>query len=207
MPTPSETSNSFDGRAKTWDEQPRRIKLADDLFAALARHIPLRPDMVALDYGCGTGLLTLLLARRVHRLVAVDSSQGMLDILSQKLAANGMANVDVLLSDFAKGPVPPGPFDLIASAMTLHHVADVGGLFRIFFALLADGGRIALADLDAEDGTFHSSQDGIHHWGFDRGTFATWLAEAGFSDVRFATATHVAKSRDYSVFLATAQKP
>ena len=122
------------------------------------------------------------------------------------MAANGISNVDALLSDFANGPVPPGPIDLIASAMTLHHVADVGGLLRQFFRLLAHGGRIALADLDAEDGTFHSSQDGIHHFGFDRAVFANWLAEAGFADVRFATATHVAKSRDYSVFLATAQK-
>ena len=207
MPAPSGTSNPFDDRAKTWDEQPRRIKLAEDLFAALERHIPLRPDMTALDYGCGTGLLSLALAPRVRRLVAVDSSPGMLDVLSQKLAAGGIANVDVLLSDFSDGPLPPGPFNLVVSAMTLHHVADVDGLLRIFFALLARGGRIALADLDAEDGTFHSSQDGVHHLGFDRGTFAKRLAEAGFADVRFATATRIAKSRDYSVFLATAQKP
>ena len=200
-------TSSFDERAPTWDEQPRRVQLAADIFAALERAVPLRPDMAALDYGAGTGLLTLALAPRVRRITAVDSSQGMLEVLARKTQAAGLGNVVRLQADFAADSPPPGPYDLVATAMTLHHVADTGGLLRIFFHLLGEGGFLALADLDAEDGTFHSSQDGIHHWGFDRGTFATWLAEAGFSDVRFATATHVAKSRDYSVFLATAQKP
>ncbi|MGD9780726.1 MAG: class I SAM-dependent methyltransferase [Kiritimatiellia bacterium] len=207
MPPPSNAGNLFDERAKTWDELPRRVQLADDLFAAIERQIPLRPDMAAIDYGCGTGLLSLALAPRVRRLVAVDSSPGMLDVLSKKTAARGLANVEQFPSDFSNGPVPPGSFDLVASAMTLHHVADVRGLLRIFFSLLGRGGRIALADLDAEDGTFHSGQDGVHHLGFGRDGFAAWLAEVGFADIRLATAAHVAKSRDYSVFLATAQKP
>ena len=198
---------SFDERAKTWDEEPRRVQLAADIFAALERRIPLRSNWTALDYGCGTGLLTLALAPRVRRVVAVDSSTGMLEVLAQKARAAGVANVEPLLADFSKDPLPPGPFDLVASAMTLHHVADVDGLFRKFHILLAPGGFLALADLDAEDGTFHATREGIHHFGFDRDVFATWLAEAGFADVRFANAARIAKARDYSVFLATARKP
>jgi ubiquinone/menaquinone biosynthesis C-methylase UbiE len=200
-------TNLFDTRAQTWDEEPRRLKLAADIFAAFERQVSLRPGMSALDYGCGTGLLTLALAARVRHVTAVDSSSGMLDALAQKVKSREIHNVGILLSDFAQGPVPAGPYDLVASAMTLHHVADIESLFQKFFALLAPGGQIALADLDTEDGSFHGHRDGIHHLGFDRQALAKLLAACGFVDIRFDPAARVTKTREYTVFLATARKP
>lgn len=200
-------TNPFDLRAKTWDTDPRRLQNSADLFSVLEKRIPLRPDMSVLDYGCGTGLLTLALAPRVRSVTAVDSSRGMLDALSQKTAAAGIRNVAGFPSDFTTDPLPPGPYDLIASAMTLHHVADTESLFRKFFALLAPDGFLALADLDTEDGTFHSNADGIHHFGFDRETLSQQLAASGFTEARFSTALHIEKNaRTYPVFLATARK-
>ena len=202
-------TSSFDARAQTWDDDPRRRKLAESIFAALERAVPLRADMAALDYGAGTGLLALALAARVRRVLAVDSSAGMLAVLADKARARRCANVETLHADFAQDPLPPGPFDLVASAMTLHHVADVAGLLRKFFALLAPGGRIALADLDAEDGSFHGAHAaGVHQLGFDRAALGRQLADAGFADVRFADAARSEKNgRAYSVFIAAARKP
>ena len=201
-------TSSFDARAQTWDDDPRRRKLAESVFAALERAVPLRVDMAALDYGAGTGLLTLALAARVRRVLAVDSSAGMLAVLAQKARAGG-APVETLHADFAQDPLPAGPFDLVASAMTLHHVADVDLLFRKCFALLAPGGRIALADLDVEDGSFHGANAaGVHHLGFDRAALARQLAAAGFADVRFADAARNEKNgRVYTVFLAVGRRP
>lgn len=200
-------TNSFDARAQSWDEQPRRVQLAADIFAALEKQIPLRADMAALDYGAGTGLLTLALAPRVRRITAVDSSQGMLEVLAQKARTESLRSVEILRADFTKDPLPPGPYDLVASAMTLHHVADIDALLRTFFSLLGPGGQLALADLDAEDGTFHDSNAGIFHFGFDREAFSKQLGAAGFTDIRFTTAARIAKTREYPVFLATARKP
>ena len=201
-------SSSFDARAQTWDENPGRRQLADDLFAALERHVALQPGWTVLDYGAGTGLLSLALAPRVRRVLSVDSSTGMLEVLGQKARASGCANVETLLADFSKDPPPPGPFDLVVSAMTLHHVADTETLFRKFFALLPPGGSIALLDLDAEDGSFHADNAGIPHFGFDRVALSRQLAACGFADIHFTTATRIAKnSRTYPVFLATARKP
>ena len=200
---------SFDARARTWDDDPRRRHLAESIVAALERAVPLRKDMAALDYGAGTGLLTLALAARVRRVLAVDASAGMLAVLAQKARAGNVANVGILRADFAHDPLPAGPFDLVASAMTLHHVADVADLLRKFHALLAPGGHVALADLDAEDGTFHAANaPGVHHLGFARGEFAAQLEAAGFADVRIADAVRNEKNgRAYSVFLAAARKP
>ena len=202
-------TSSFDARAQTWDDDPRRRKLAESIFAALAQAVPLRAEWTALDYGAGTGLLALALAARVRRVLAVDSSAGMLAVLAEKARARRCANVETLHADFAQDPLPPGPFDLVASAMTLHHVADVAGLLRKFFALLAPGGRIALADLDAEDGSFHGANAaGVHHLGFDRAALARQLAAAGFADVRVTDAARNEKNgRTYSVFLVAARKP
>ena len=201
-------TSSFDARAQTWDDDPRRRKLAASIFAALAQAVPLRAEWTALDYGAGTGLLALALAARVRRVLAVDSSAGMLAVLAEKARAGG-ANVETLHADFAQDSLPAGPFDLVASAMTLHHVADVDGLLRKFFALLAPGGRIALADLDAEDGSFHGPDaPGVHHLGFDRAALARQLADAGFADVRFSDAARNEKNgRVYVVFLTAARKP
>ena len=200
--------NPFDARAKTWDEDPRRVQLAADLFAALAQQVPLRSDISALDYGCGTGLLTLALAPRVRRVLAVDSSQGMLEVLAQKAKACGLRHVQTLCANFANDPAPSGAHGLIASAMALHHVAETETLLRNFFALLAPGGSLALADLDAEDGSFHGNRAGIPHFGFDRAQLARQLATCGFEDIQFITAARIEKnSRTYPVFLATARKP
>ena len=93
-------TSSFDARAQTWDEEPRRVKLAADIFAALEQAVPLRAEWTALDYGAGTGLLALALAARVRRVLAVDSSAGMLDVLAQKARAQHLAHVETLRADF-----------------------------------------------------------------------------------------------------------
>ena len=90
--------------------------------------------------------------------------------------------------------------------MALHHVADLAPLFARFREHLRPGGRVALADLDLEDGTFHEDATGVVHLGFERRAFAALLAAAGFVDVEMETATITRKAEHaYPVFLATAR--
>lgn len=161
-----------------------------------------------LDYGCGTGLLALALAPQVGRITAVDSSPGMLEVLREKANASARGNITILEADFATGPVPQDSFDLVISAMTLHHVDNVPALLETFFHLLKADGHLALADLDAEDGSFHAGGFGVRHHGFDRDNLAQQLARAGLVDIRVETASQIEKhSRTYTVFLATARRP
>ena len=114
-----------------------------------------------------------------------------------------------LISLEETGPVDlGGPYDLIVSSMTLHHVADVPALFQQFTHHLHPGGRVALADLDEEDGRFHDAAMTIHHRGFSRDQIQAWLKDAGFQEILLGTATVTQKEgRTYPVFLASARRP
>ena len=75
----------------------------------------------------------------------------------------------------------PGGYDLIFTSMVLHHIEDVPALLSLFAAWCAPGGRLAIADLEAEDGTFHSDMTGVMHKGFDRNELASLIESAGFT--------------------------
>ena len=49
----------FDAKAAAWDEDPFKVKLANDISATIMREIAPTKDMNVLDYGCGSGLVTL----------------------------------------------------------------------------------------------------------------------------------------------------
>lgn len=205
-------NRDFDKAASTWDEDPRRVKLAGNVATAIINAI--RPDqtMEVLDFGCGTGLVTLLLQPHVKNIVGVDSSQGMLDILEKKALERGLDTVRTTFCDFERGDRPDGHFQLIVSSMTLHHVPDLTQLFRLFIDLLQPGGVLGIADLDAEDGSFHDDPTGVHHHGLDRKLITSLLSQVGFAECSDITADVFVKGaapeiREYPVFLITARKP
>jgi ubiquinone/menaquinone biosynthesis C-methylase UbiE len=201
-----EQLRDFDAAALSWDEEPRRVKLAAGIATAMAACLPLDPAWEALDYGCGTGLLTLQLAPRLRRIVGVDSSRGMLDRLEGKLRDGAVTNVRTVQVENERVNLPDGELHLIVSAMTLHHVPETGPLLRELHRLLRPGGWIALADLEAEDGSFHEDRTGVFHHGFTRGKMEEMLTATGFVDVTMTIAATVDKGeRSYPVLLAVAR--
>lgn len=202
----------FDEIAATWDESPVRTELARAVGQAIIETVQPRGTELALEFGCGTGLVTALLAPRLGHVVAADNSGGMLGELREKASRLRLDNIEPHRMDVGR-EVPHGPFDLIFSGMTLHHIGDVVGLLRRLAAELAPGGRIAVADLETEDGSFHGEAEGIMHNGFDPQTVVSWLQQAGLEQVAARRIHTVHKTgadereHDYPVFLATARKP
>jgi ubiquinone/menaquinone biosynthesis C-methylase UbiE len=200
-----EGTQRFDQAAGTWDEDPGRVALAQAVAEQILQRLGPMPDAEVLDFGSGTGLLALALQPHVRRVTGADSSAGMLDVLEQKVRALGLDSVRTYRLDDAHPLAAAGPFDLIASSMTLHHVRDLPALFGTFRSILRPGGRVALADLDREDGTFHRPEiTDVYHLGFERGDIRAQLLDAGFEDIQDATAfVHHRNGREYPVFLMT----
>jgi tRNA (cmo5U34)-methyltransferase len=199
----------FDQIAGTWDEDPARVRLARAVADAIAQQVPLTPAMDVLDFGCGTGLLTLAVQPHVGSVTGVDTSSGMLGVLQRKVQELALSSVATRLLQPADGYAFAGEYDLIISSMTLHHVAELAPLFERFRAHLRRGGRVALADLDLEDGTFHKPEvTDVYHLGFERAGLRAMLASAGFEDLVDSTAfVHHRNNRDYPVFLVTGRLP
>ena len=170
----------FDKEAQAWDQKTGRINLAADVTSAMMKTVPLTTEMDVLDYGCGTGLLTLALQPRVRRLTGADTSRGMLDVLKGKIEAQGLRNVTTQYLDMGQGMGLTGSYHLITSSMTLHHVADPATLIRQSYERLNPGGYLCIADLDPDEGKFHSQSDGVFHEGFTRSAMGRWFAQAGF---------------------------
>jgi SAM-dependent methyltransferase len=174
---------------------------------AIATRCALPADLDVLDFGCGSGLVSLGLKPLVRSVTGVDTSRGMLDVFERKVREQGLDGVRAVLLSPDVPLSLPDRFHLVVSSMTLHHVTDVAALFARFRDHLQPGGRVALADLDLEDGTFHEDARDVVHLGFDRGEIAALLAAAGFVDVNVETATVTRKGeRSYPVFLATGRK-
>jgi 2-polyprenyl-3-methyl-5-hydroxy-6-metoxy-1,4-benzoquinol methylase len=202
----------FDSAAATWDENPTRVKLAHDVARAIRETITLTPEMDVLDFGCGTGLLTLGLRQQVRSITGADSSPGMLDILNQKISSFELTHVKTALFNPDNPASLTGDYDLIVSSMTFHHVPEIPGMLALLWSHLRPGGRLAIADLDCDGGRFHDSNEGVFHFGFERSLLKKEFEAAGFAKVRNRTAAIIHKSspvcrdRSFTVFLMTAEK-
>lgn len=206
-------THHFDQAAATWEEKPARLELARAVAEKIIEQIQPSSAMTALEFGCGTGLVTLAIASRVKKICAMDTSAPMLAVLKGKIRENSIQNVYPSLLDLMNDELPEERFDLIFSSMAIHHVNDISRLLTVFHTLMNPGGRVALADLDSEDGGFHKDVPGVFHFGFDREDFARQMEASGFEEIS-ATTAHVIRRKsaangnpaEFPVFLMTGKK-
>jgi len=202
----------FNKEAATYDAVPARVQLASDVADAILDTVEVTPDMEVMDFGCGTGLVSVRLQSLVRSVTCVDSAPGMLDVLEAKTREQGIDNMKMRCVDIASGGRLVGRYDLIVTSMTLHHIEDVDALLAQFAEVLAEGGRACIADLDLEGGKFHADATGVYHNGFDRAALRRSLEQASFEDVRERTAATVEKPdadgnlRQFTVFLISGRK-
>lgn len=200
----------FDSKARQWDQNPVFIERANQIAAGIRAAVPLNTLMRALDYGSGSGLLSFPLRESLGHIVLSDTSPGMLQVVEEKIAAQGISNMTSRLADLSVTALPDERFDLIYSSMVLHHIPDTDAILRAWHGHLNPGGWLCIADLDQEDGSFHGIEVDVHH-GFDRAALTTQVCAAGFGEPSFSTVFQIDKeqpqgTRAYPVFLMVARK-
>lgn len=198
-------SERFDRAAADWDKGDTRQNIANAVFQTITSRVALLNHMDILDFGCGTGLLSFKIAPLVRTVTGIDLSEKMLEELEKKNSAELYVmptRQDIMLRPLER------QFHGIVSSMAMHHIEDTAKLFETFYEHLKRDGFIAIADLEAEDGTFHThGNEGVYHFGFERERLRKTIEKAGFSTVRFHHAYTVEKEDgEYPIFLVTASK-
>jgi ubiquinone/menaquinone biosynthesis C-methylase UbiE len=206
-PTGDPAAHPFDAKAAAWDS-PVHVERAVAIAAAIRAAIPLTPATRVVEVGAGTGLLGRALAPHVGSVLITDPSPGMLEVAGEALAASGITNARTRRFDLAADPLPAERFDLATSLMAMHHVLDTDLALARLASLLLPGGWIAIADLDAEDGSFHvdPAERAAVLPGYDRADLGARAVAAGFDRVAFSDAWEIPKNgRVYRVFLLVAR--
>jgi SAM-dependent methyltransferase len=139
---PVRDPQSFDHLAARYDRLA--TLLHPDLRAWLLSHLPPRGDR-ALDLGCGSGVQTETLADRYAEVLAVDVSEPMLARARRVRPRPNVRYERRDLRDVRAGV--DGSFDLVFSAYTLHHVAEVDAVLHRMRSLVRPGGLVLLVDL------------------------------------------------------------
>ena len=206
MPTSLQREDKFHGRAEEYDNVDFRQKYVEDMARSIRDHLPDDRKVTIMDFGAGTGLLTERLAPYVEKIVAVDISESMISRLAEKAASLPcsieLERIDLQREKYGK------QVDGIVSTMTLHHIEDIPALLENLLNALEPGGFLALCDIDSEDGTFHTVDSGVMHYGFDRDALKKLFESAGFIEVCVADSTIVRKPHgDYTAFILSARRP
>ena len=140
----------------------------------------------------------------VNSITAIDISKSMNEQLNKKRESLD-CDLELIEMDLSKSNLDR-KFDGIISSMTMHHIEDCKAMIRKFRSMLNSGGFIAIADLEKEDGSFHTAEDaGVFHFGFTSDVLIDFASSAGFSDVAVESVSTVHKPQgNYPVLLLTA---
>lgn len=201
----SKQKDYFAEKAEGFDGQKSITQNVDNIGQTIIKNLFFSKEMHIMDFGSGTGLLLSQIAPFVGKITAVDISASMTAVLQSKISEID-CKLEILELDLTKETLDT-KFDAIISSMTIHHIENVQDIFNKFYSLLNDNGTIAIADLDKEDGSFHTEDTGVFHTGFDRNEFLSFAKNAGFRDLKIQTASIMDKpTGKYPVFLLTAKK-
>ncbi|MGE4477432.1 MAG: class I SAM-dependent methyltransferase [Deferribacterales bacterium] len=202
----------FDARASEWEKKGRRVQLAKDVVSAIIKYAEPKKDIDIADFGTGTGLIMLGLSEYGRSLTGFDTSQGMLDVLNEKVENAGLKNIKTVLLDVKKEDFPKESFDMFTASMVIHHMDEPEIFFRKAYDAIRTGGQICVADLELTEEPFHDvPHEGVKHGGFEPEALAEMLRSCGYKDVQINTAAVIEKERDgrkieFPIILATGHK-
>jgi len=203
--------SEFDQKAQDWDKNKMHLERTMAVAGQLQKMVAFKPNMKAMEFGAGTGLLSFYLKDRFSEITLMDSSREMLKMAEQKMETGDHSKFRTLFLNLEMEDYRGDPFDIVYSQMVLHHVRDIDAIIRKFYHLLNPKGILAIADLYQEDGSFHDGNMDVHK-GFDPEKLLAILLQQGFHDIQIAPCFVIQKEvsadkiKEYPVFLMTAYK-
>jgi len=203
--------NFFDSAAQDWDKNQMHINRTAAVANELENIIEYTENLKAMEFGAGTGLLSIALQNLFSEVTLMDSSAEIIRVTIEKLKKENISKLSPILFDLEKNDYIEKIFDVIITQMTLHHVIDVENIISKFYSLLNNGGQLAIADLYKEDGSFHDTEFKGHH-GFNPEDLKAILSKVGFKDINYKQCFEITKAENenviktYPVFLLSCKK-
>jgi len=135
-----------------WSSRIGKLILRDKVIS----EINLKGNEQVLDIGCGRGLLTIGIAKKLTsgKVIGLDHWKSTLEynytrqMAEYNIAIEGVGNVaEVTDGDALKLPFDSEKFDIITSSLAMHHITETGLAFKEMRRVLKPGGIIAIADM------------------------------------------------------------
>ena len=166
----------------------------------------LLPPLVIADLGAGDGSFALLLSLSARRVIAVDSSEKMLEVGRDQSARAGVTNIEFRLGDMEEVPIDTACVDVVFFSQSLHHALHPALALQEAARILKPGGRIVILDL-AKHRFEEARELYADEWlGFAEADLETMLEKARFSDIKVAVVDRSSEAPQFQTLLATANK-
>lgn len=167
----------------------------------------LLPPMIIADLGAGEGTLALMLAQRAERVIAVDSSEKMVEYGLGLVERNGIQNLEYRLGDMEELPIPAEAVDLVLMHQSLHHALHPEQALAEAWRITRPGGRIVVLDLLKHE--FEGARELYADvWlGFSQVDLIELLQRAGFHQIDLSIVDRETEPPCFETLLAIAEKP
>jgi ubiquinone/menaquinone biosynthesis C-methylase UbiE/DNA-binding transcriptional ArsR family regulator len=162
----------------------------------------LLPPLDVADFGCGTGQLTVEMARWARKVTAIDKNPLSLDRARQRLAREELSNVTFLEADLEDLPLPDAKKGAVFLSQSLHFVNDPEAVLREAARILEPSGRVAVLELMPHREDWVKDRLGHVHLGFEPEQLIVALRQAGFTKVQVSPFGRDGTSA-FKVFLLT----
>lgn len=207
-----DSKNYFDSVAAHWDNM-RQGFFRENLRAKAFEVARIQPGRAAADIGAGTGFITEGLFHRGLRVIAVDRSKAMLEVLKNKLPSS--ARIDRRVGEAENLPLEDNHVDYVFANMYLHHVLDPAAAVKEMVRVLKPGGRLVITDIDKHLFTFLKAEHHDRWMGFKREDVERWFQDANMKEIQVTNAGEQccaesdcgSQKAQVSIFIASGTKP
>jgi len=166
----------------------------------------LMPPVIVADLGAGDGSFALLLAQSAKRVLAVDTSDKMLEVGRDLAARHGVRNIEFRQGDMEELPIDSASIDVVFFSQSLHHALHPERAIGEAHRILVPGGRLILLDL-AKHRFEEARELYADEWlGFSEAEVEVLLEKSGFRQIRTSIVDKEAESPNFQTLLAVARK-
>ncbi|OOM76703.1 class I SAM-dependent methyltransferase [Clostridium sp. BL-8] len=175
-----ESKEYFDEVASNWDNM-RNDFFSDEVRLVAYKTADVQERKVAADIGAGTGFITEGLINKNVKVIAVDQSEEMLNLLKTKFS--NYKDLKCIQGVGEELPIEDNSVDYVFANMFLHHVENPSLVIKEMQRILKSGGKLVITDLDKHNFEFLKTEQYDVWMGFDRNNIIKWFEDAGLKNV------------------------